>query len=581
MLSNPLNPNPNVVTDVNHIDGIFRGIVEDNDDPLNLCRLRVRVPYLNGMPNSPNGIPTDGLPWAAACVPYGGPGYGQVLIPEVGSTVWVMFENQAKDRPVWIGCSYGAKSLVGQRDMKSVGYDTFVESEGKWIYDDNSEDTPDKFRDTNKNSKVVIRTPKGFEISIDEADEHECFEIIDRTGQLIRMYCPVTKEGNKNNDSARTFGSAMNGDVNKEVLENAIETQDNNNYILIESQSNDNNVQPSYVKLSKQEVMVTNGESFIEMHGKNMTFENGLVQSIYSGDNNTYVITNNPGSTFQMDVKCNSITHGSSEVVVRDDIVEIDNGRVGIRLTDAIELCGPVRVGSNHGRYGGHSTDDWLRIYYPHIKLATGQSSIILDNENVTISGNTRIASGNSSITVDNDIKLSGNTTITNGESSLSLNDNSVSIDSSDTKLVSGRSSVEVRDTDKLGNDEDKIGDIVINGDTKIANDSSSIIISDESVDISSDETKIATGSTSIIVHDQYIEANGCTNWIQDTVDEQGLPAMNPNRIGEVNKESVDMDDTSKEIKLMDSTLKGDTSIDDGIYAGWYTGQHVDMIPVQ
>ena len=406
---NPLNPNPNIVTDVNHIDGVFRGIVEDNDDPLNLCRLRVRVPYLNGMPGTSDGIPTDGLPWAAACIPYAGPGYGQVLIPDVGSTVWVMFENQAKDRPVWIGCSYGAPSMTGKRDMKSVGYDTFVASDGEWTYEDNREDTPYTFKEHRKNSKVVIHTPKGFEISIDEADEHECLELIDRTGQLIRMYCPVSQDGNIDNNAKRTSGSVMNNDTNEGILEYALdENPRNSNYILIESQSNDNDIKPSYIRLAKNEVSITNGTGSIQMIDKRVNINNGLILASYDGDKNTYIVTNNePNSAIQIAPENNAIMKGNSEVVVDNNEVLIDNGKVAIRLGDTIQFSGITSFGggvSTNKNTGTYYDKDKLCLYYPEIKLATGNASIILKDGHVVISGDDiKIANGKASIKLVND----------------------------------------------------------------------------------------------------------------------------------------------------------------------------------
>ena len=579
---NPLNPNPNVVTDVNHIDGIYRGIVEDNDDPLNLCRLRVRVPYLNGMPDSPDGIPTDGLPWAAACVPYGGPGYGQVLIPDVGSTVWVMFENQAKDRPVWIGCSYGAPSVTGKRDMKSVGYDTFVNSEGKWTYDANREDTPYTFGYHRKNSKVVIHTPKGFEISIDEADEHECLELIDRSGQIIRMYCPISKEGNTNNGARRTTGSVMNNDVSEGVLQYSLDNDARNrNYILIESQSSDNKVQSSYIRLSKKDLTYTNGENVCQLYDKKMVFDVGdSVRSVYDGDNCTYVVTNQPNSTFQMSPENNSITRGSSEVVVDDNEVRLDNGSVAIRLGSCIDLYGPVRWGysydgRNYGQFNNHD-DNWFKQYYPHMKLATGEgASIVLDGDEVIISGKIRLASGSSSITVDDDIKLSGDTDVTNNEASISLRGNKVTIDSPSTKIASSKSSIIVNDSDKLGNIDGSDGDIIISGDTKIATGESSLIIAEDEVDISTKEAKIANGTSSFIFHDNFIETNNCSDMV-DPPD-----GRHPQRIGEVTMDDVSKEDVTIEVKSMDDVSTGDVSINDSDYENWYTGQHIDMLPIQ
>ena len=379
-MNNPLNANPNMNKDVTGIQGIFRGIVEDNEDPLNLCRLRVRIPSLNGDPTSDNGIPTEGLPWAAACVPYAGPGYGEVLIPEIGSTVWVIFENNSKDRPVWVGGCYGAVSRLSYRDLKSVGYNTFKNSEGTWTYGMNREDTPYEFIDRNKDAKVLIRTPKGFTIIIDEKDDREALEIVDRAGQIIRMSCPVFEEDNSLNKANRTYGSVADGQINDGVRSGI---DYDNSYILIESQGRDNY---SMLKLSDKRAFLSNGYSSAELLDDQVTVDNGTVRCIME-ENEAYV-TNNDAQLymdkdqilatykryetkndpdiisqlmlsekktylahnkdrFQIDDDKTFVTHGRSQVILRDGSVEMDNGSVGIRLGGSIELNGHVILPSS------------------------------------------------------------------------------------------------------------------------------------------------------------------------------------------------------------------------------------------
>ena len=69
--------------------GPYRGTVEDNADPLNQMRIRVRVPAVLGDIVSA---------WVLPCVP---PGFSSV--PDIGSTVWIEFEGGDMENPVWIG----------------------------------------------------------------------------------------------------------------------------------------------------------------------------------------------------------------------------------------------------------------------------------------------------------------------------------------------------------------------------------------------------------------------------------------------------------------------------------------------
>jgi type VI secretion system (T6SS) baseplate-like injector VgrG len=78
--------------------GKYRGIVIDDQDPLQRGRIRADVPaVLHGVPSG----------WALPCVPYAGPGCGLHAIPPPGAGVWIEFEGGDPDYPVWTGGWWG------------------------------------------------------------------------------------------------------------------------------------------------------------------------------------------------------------------------------------------------------------------------------------------------------------------------------------------------------------------------------------------------------------------------------------------------------------------------------------------
>jgi len=74
--------------------GKYRGIVTDVDDPDNRCRIRARLDNLL------DGRETG---WALPAAPFAGDGHGMVMLPKVGSGVWIEFEAGNLDFPIWSG----------------------------------------------------------------------------------------------------------------------------------------------------------------------------------------------------------------------------------------------------------------------------------------------------------------------------------------------------------------------------------------------------------------------------------------------------------------------------------------------
>lgn len=86
-------------------DGIYRGVVEDVNDPLKIGRCKIRVPSIHGnLQQSEIKL----LPWARYVSPLPtGKDKGMYIIPELKDVVWVIFEGGNKNYPVYIGSTYG------------------------------------------------------------------------------------------------------------------------------------------------------------------------------------------------------------------------------------------------------------------------------------------------------------------------------------------------------------------------------------------------------------------------------------------------------------------------------------------
>lgn len=79
--------------------GKYRGMVLNNVDPLQIGRLQVQVPDVAGL------VPTS---WAMPCFPSSGKQMGVYMLPQIGSGVWVEFEQGDPDYPIWSGCWFGS-----------------------------------------------------------------------------------------------------------------------------------------------------------------------------------------------------------------------------------------------------------------------------------------------------------------------------------------------------------------------------------------------------------------------------------------------------------------------------------------
>jgi hypothetical protein len=109
--------------------GKYRGIVTDVDDPNNQLRIRATVPAVLG---------EHACGWALPAAPFAGDGHGMVMLPKVGSGVWIEFEAGRLDNPIWSGAWWAS----GQRpDPQGAGVRVIVSEQGhKLILDDEADE---------------------------------------------------------------------------------------------------------------------------------------------------------------------------------------------------------------------------------------------------------------------------------------------------------------------------------------------------------------------------------------------------------------------------------------------------------
>jgi uncharacterized protein involved in type VI secretion and phage assembly len=91
------------MADANRFFGKYRGIVLNNVDPLQTGRLMVQVPDVSTI------LPST---WAMPCLPFAGIQSGFYAVPEIGSQVWIEYEQGDPDYPIWVGCFWGSAAEV-------------------------------------------------------------------------------------------------------------------------------------------------------------------------------------------------------------------------------------------------------------------------------------------------------------------------------------------------------------------------------------------------------------------------------------------------------------------------------------
>lgn len=172
-----------LIDDVMKVDykAFYRGTVVDNDDPMKMGRVRVRVPQIYGAEVQKDDsiyVPSYSIPWASSAIMTGaGNNTGAYLIPNIGDTVLITFEGGDPNLPLYFGgllTRDGKDKFIGTKDANN-----------DMLYAVNSDDFNTDI--TNGSQRVIYKSLKGATIIIDDKDEDESIKIIDQLGQFISL----------------------------------------------------------------------------------------------------------------------------------------------------------------------------------------------------------------------------------------------------------------------------------------------------------------------------------------------------------------------------------------------------------
>lgn len=197
--------------------GIYPGRVEYVNDPSQCGKIKVRIPGVTGFATS---FPTDLLPWASPCFPFGGgQEYGSIMIPPVGSSVWVLFIGGDPYQPVWIGTFPGIpvkpqKMLRDEKGDWPKGPVSMSPSTTDTWWAAPGPTAPTEFLEQvnhRPETYIPFKTPKGAAVIIEDRDDVEKLSVIDRSGQGLFLESPVKADYNKGNALQRLHTNASMG----------------------------------------------------------------------------------------------------------------------------------------------------------------------------------------------------------------------------------------------------------------------------------------------------------------------------------------------------------------------------------
>lgn len=154
-------------------DSFYRAYVESIEDPQNLGRVKIRIPYLHSQAS------VEELPYAYPAINAGfGNQVGQFLLPPVGSIVFVAFEYSDEHRPIY----FGGIPTVYAEGKKDQYYGSRINKDSSIMV--TTDDIPTEYTGS---QYIIYKSPSGSIIYIDDTDLGPQIVVKDSIGQEIRF----------------------------------------------------------------------------------------------------------------------------------------------------------------------------------------------------------------------------------------------------------------------------------------------------------------------------------------------------------------------------------------------------------
>lgn len=148
------------------VNGVYTGIVTDNNDPEKLGRVKVKIPVLDDR---------NALDWARVAMLAAGQDRGTVFIPDVGDEVLVAFLLGDVRQPVVIGALWNSqkKPPASPRNDRAP-YKIRSRSGHELMLDDDNSD-----------GKIVLRTKGGQQLEL--SDKGSAVQLRNKNGHTITI----------------------------------------------------------------------------------------------------------------------------------------------------------------------------------------------------------------------------------------------------------------------------------------------------------------------------------------------------------------------------------------------------------